>query len=144
MSKTLRAPLPMLVGALLLVGCSSDGSLLGTPITTGSIQGQPAIDPACVSLTAEIDGLMKEGILEKVEKAAANKYKLKKADLINADRLNKANAEFQSRCALNPAKPAHTTAEAKPAEGAKQNVAAAAHSGDANKGKTQAPAAQSQ
>lgn len=133
MSKTLRAPLPVLVGALLLVGCSSDGSLLGTPITTGSIQGQPAIDPACVSLTAEIDGLMKEGIVEKVEKAAASKYRLTKADLINANRLNKANAEFQSRCALNPTKPGEATANAKPAESGKQNVAAASKPAEASK-----------
>jgi len=132
MSKMLRAPLPVIAGALLLAGCSSDGSLLGTPITTGSIQGQSAIDPACVSLTAEIDGLMKEGIVEKVEKAAANKYRLTKADLINANRLNKANAEFQARCALNPTKRGEATADAKPAENT-QNVAAASKPAEASK-----------
>jgi hypothetical protein len=131
MLKLLRAPTSMLIGAVLLAGCSGDGTFLGSPITTGSIQ--PQIDPACVSLTAEIDGLMKEGIAEKVEKAAANKYRLKKADLAKADRLNKANAEFQNRCALNPAKPASTSAEAKPAEGQKEVAAASAKPAVASK-----------
>ena len=121
MFKTLRGPASLLLGAVLLAGCSGDGALLGSPITTGSIQ--PAIDPACVKLTAEIDGLMKEGVAEKVEKAAANKYRLKKADLVKADRLNKANAEFQNRCALNPTRSAETSAEAKSTEGAGQDGA---------------------
>lgn len=118
------APVSVLLGAVLLAGCSSDGTFLGSPITTGSIQ-QAQIDPACVSLTAEIDGLMKEGVAEKVEKAASSKYRLKKADLAKADRLNKANAEFQDRCALNPAKPAETTVQAGSTEAAGQKVAAA-------------------
>nr|PZN86452.1 MAG: hypothetical protein DIU57_04610 [Pseudomonadota bacterium] len=121
MFTTLRGPASLLLGAVLVAGCSSDGAFLGSPITTGSIQ--PAMDPACVQLTTEIDGLMKEGVAEKVEKAAANKYRLKKADLVKADRLNKANAEFQNRCALNPTRSAGTTAEAKPAEGAGQGGA---------------------
>ena len=130
MLKSLRTPTSVLIGAVLLAGCSGDGTFLGSPMTTGSIQ--PQIDPACVSLTAEIDGLMKEGVPEKVEKAAANKYRLKKADLAKADRLNKANAEFQNRCALNPTKPAGTT-EAKAAEGQKEVAAASAKPADATK-----------
>lgn len=123
MFRMLRVPSSVLVGAVLLAGCSGDGTFLGSPITTGSIQPAQKIDPACVSLTAEIDGLMKEGVAEKVEKAAANKYRLKKADLAKADRLNKANAEFQSRCALNPTVPAETTAEAKPTESSGKEAA---------------------
>mgnify|MGYP002621426134 CR=1 FL=1 len=69
---------------------------------------------------------------QKVEKAAANKYRLTKADLINANRLNKANAEFQARCALNPTKRAEATADAKPAENT-QNVAAASKPAEASK-----------
>ena len=135
MFKTLRGPASLLLGAVLLAGCSGDGALLGSPITTGSIQ--PAIDPACVKLTAEIDGLMKEGVAEKVEKAAANKYRLKKADLVKADRLNKANAEFQNRCALNPTRSAETSAEAKTEgagqDGANGKAAAATKSAEAAK-----------
>lgn len=115
----------MLVGAVLLAGCSSDGSLLGNQLTTGSVPA-PKIDPVCVSLTAQIDGLMKEGVAEKVEKAAAKKYRMKPADFAKADELNKANAEFQNRCAINPTVPTETTAAAAPAQGAQQPVAVAA------------------
>ena len=123
MLKTLGATTSMLIGAVLLAGCSSDGSLLGSQLTTGSVT---KIDPVCVSLTAQIDGLMKEGVAEKVEKAAAKKYKMKPADFAKADQLNKANAEFQNRCAINPTTPAETTAAATPAtEGAQQSVTVA-------------------
>lgn len=125
MLKPLCAPTLVLTGAVLLAGCSADGSLLGDPLTTASIPAQK-IDPVCVSLTAQIDGLMKEGVADKIEKAAAKKYKLKPVDLAKADLLNKANAEFQEKCAINPARPAETTAAANSAEGATQQTAAVA------------------
>ncbi|MCL4767401.1 MAG: hypothetical protein KJZ80_14325 [Hyphomicrobiaceae bacterium] len=115
----------MLIGAVLLAGCSSDGSLLGSQLTTASVPETPKIDPVCVSLTAQIDGLMKEGVAEKIEKAAAKKYKMKAADLVKADQLNKANADFQNRCAINPITPTVTTAAAKPAAAAGQSAAVA-------------------
>ena len=122
MLRALGAPTSLLIGAVLLAGCSSDGSLLGSPLTTASVT---KIDPVCVSLTAQIDGLTKEGVAEKVEKAAAKKYKMKPADLAKADQLNKANAEFQNRCAINPTTPAETTASAPATETAPQPVAVA-------------------
>lgn len=126
MLKPLCAPTSMLIGAVLLAGCSADGNLLlGDPLTTGSVQ-TAKVDPICVSLTAQIDGLMKDGVADKVEKAAAKKYRLKPADLAKADLLNKANAEFQEKCAINPIKPAEAAAAAKPAEGAQQQAAVAA------------------
>ena len=42
--------------------------------------------------------LRKEGIADKIEKAAAKKYKMTQADLSKADQLTKANTEFQFRC----------------------------------------------
>ena len=66
-------------------------------------------DPACVPLTSRIDGLRKEGIADKIEKASAKKYKMTQADLAKADQLTKANAEFQARCSTLPPKP--TTAQ---------------------------------
>lgn len=122
MLKTLGAPTSLLIGAVLLAGCSSDGSLLGSQLTTASVT---KIDPVCVSLTAQIDGLTKEGVAEKVEKAAAKKYKMKPADFAKADQLNKANAEFQNRCAINPTTPAENTAAAPATETAQQPVAVA-------------------
>ncbi|MGE8943003.1 hypothetical protein ACO2I3_13895 [Leptospira interrogans] len=115
-----RAPTPVLVGALLLAGCSSDGALLGG-MTTASIPEQPKVDPVCVTLTTQIEGLRKDGIADKVEKAAAKKYKMKPADLTQADELNKANAEYQARCGLTTT-PATTTAAA-PAPAAPATVA---------------------
>ncbi len=142
MLRTLSAPTALLMGATLLAGCSADGSLLGGQMTTASVT---PIDPVCVSLTAQIDGLMKEGVAEKVEKAAAKKYKMKPADLTKADELNKANAEFQNRCAINPAKPTGTTAaNATPAAGVQQPavaVAAAPAQAAPAQGATATPAA---
>jgi len=43
--------------------------------------------------------LQQEGVAAKVEKAAAKKHKMTAADLNKAAELNKANAEFQSKCA---------------------------------------------
>lgn len=89
--------------ALILGGCANDGSstfggnMFG-PTTTASIPEKPRTDPACFSLTSQIDALKKEGIAEKVEKAAAKKYKMTAADLNKAAQLNRSNAEFQSKC----------------------------------------------
>ena len=58
----------------------------------------PKVDPACIALTSRIEGLRKEGIADKIEKASAKKYKMTQADLGKADQLTKANAEFQARC----------------------------------------------
>lgn len=101
---------PALIGALLLAGCSSDGSLFGADLTTASVPETPKVDPACVTLMTQIEGMRKEGIADKVEKAAVKKYKMTAADLAKADQLNKANAEFQSRCAFTPARSGATTA----------------------------------
>lgn len=91
--------------ALMLGGCANDGSsTLGSNLfsssstTTASIPEKPRTDPACFSLTSQIDTLKKEGIAEKVEKAAAKKYKMTAADLAKAAQLNRANAEFQTKC----------------------------------------------
>jgi outer membrane murein-binding lipoprotein Lpp len=87
--------LPLALTAGVLAGCSSMGDGL---MTTASIPEQPRVDPACVTLTAQIDSLRKDGIADKIEKAAAKKYKMTPLDLAKADQLNKANADFQSRC----------------------------------------------
>ncbi len=103
--------------ALMLGGCANDGSstfgsnLFGaSSTTTASIPEKPRTDPACFSLTSQIDTLKKEGIAEKVEKAAAKKYKMTAADLSKAAQLNRANAEFQTKCST-----LSTTAAASPA-----------------------------
>jgi hypothetical protein len=94
----------LLLSGALLAGCAGDGSDGGL-FTTGAIGSDntavaeaPKADPACVALTSRIEGLRKEGIADKIEKASAKKYKMTQADLTKADQLTKANAEFQARC----------------------------------------------
>jgi hypothetical protein len=106
MASFIRASAQTLVlASLALAGCAGDGSdsFLNTAFTTGALGTQaaapePKVDPACVSLASRIETLRKEGVAEKIEKAAAKKYKMTQADLTKADQLTKANADFQFRC----------------------------------------------
>ena len=131
MSLMLRASSKGLVLAgtltvLALAGCAADGSNI---FTTGAL-GSPdsKVDPECVTLASRIETLRREGIAEKLEKAAANKYKMTHADLVKADQLTKTNAEFQQRCStavpinaqLPPQSAAASTPAAKPAKAPSQ------------------------
>jgi hypothetical protein len=102
----------LLLSGSLLAGCSGDGSDGGL-FTTGALgdtsSAEAKVDPACAALTSRIEGLRKEGIADKIEKASAKKYKMTQADLVKADQLTKANAEFQARCSQVSPKP--TTAQ---------------------------------
>jgi len=124
MSLMLRASSKGLVLAgtltvLALAGCAADGSNI---FTTGAL-GSPdsKVDPECVTLASRIETLRREGIAEKLEKAAANKYKMTHADLVKADQLTKTNAEFQQRC--SPAMPMN--AQLPPSQSAAANAPAA-------------------
>ena len=92
------------LAASLIAGCAQNGTL-----TTGSLNPKvvdekqvAANKQACATLAAQIEGLNKDGISAKIEKAAAKKYKMKSADLAKANELNKANAEFQAKCSSYP------------------------------------------
>jgi hypothetical protein len=119
MSFTTRASSQaLLLASLLLAGCAADGSnlfttgALGTPQQTAASE-EAKVDPVCVSLVTRIETLRKEGVTEKIEKAASTKYKLTKSDLAKADQLTKANAEFQQRCStMTPAQMAAAQAAA--------------------------------
>src|SRR5262245_58029248 len=100
MSSMIRAAAKALalVGvAGVLAGCAGEG---GDLFTTGALgtSAEAKLDPMCVSLASRIEALRKEGIAEKIEKAAAKKYKMTQSDLNKADQLTKANADFQLRC----------------------------------------------
>src|SRR5215470_13176217 len=84
--------------AVALAGCAGDGS--DGLFTTGALgsMAESKVDPMCVTLASRIETLRKEGIAEKIEKAAAKKYKMTQSDLNKADQLTKANADFQLRC----------------------------------------------
>ena len=85
MTFQIRASSAVLLVGVVLAGCAGDGA--DGLFTTGSLSGSqaaaaaPKVDPVCVTLAARIDGLRKEGIAEKIEKAAAKKYKMTAADL---------------------------------------------------------------
>jgi hypothetical protein len=121
MSFTTRASSHMLVLAgLLLAGCAADGTpnffttgALGTSSETAAAP-EPRVDPACVSLVSRIEALRKEGVADKIEKAAAKKYKMTSADLAKADQLTKANADFQLRCSTIMPKPAQAQVSSSP------------------------------
>jgi PBP1b-binding outer membrane lipoprotein LpoB len=85
--------------SLAIAGCANDNS--NGIFSTGSIAPAAAeakVDPACVTLTAQIDSAKRDGIVEKIEKAAVKKYTMTQADLAKADQLNKLNANYQSTC----------------------------------------------
>lgn len=97
----------VLMGTL-LAGCAGDSGMGGGLFQTGAVTqavapapiAAPAsrVDPACVTLSQQIDGLRQAGVATKVENAAAKKYKLTAADIVKADQLNKANADFKAKC----------------------------------------------
>lgn len=85
-----------------VAGCADNQSVLGNSanLTTSAVTPATRVDPACASLSAQIETLRKEGIADKVEKATQKKTKvsLTAAETAKADQLNKANFEFQSKC----------------------------------------------
>jgi hypothetical protein len=107
----------LVLAGVMLAGCAMDGSdgLFTTGSLTGSTQAaaDSKADPACITLASRIESLRKDGIPDKIEKAAAKRYKMTQADLGKADQLTKANAEFQARCSTVAPRP--TAAEAAPA-----------------------------
>jgi len=123
-----------LLSALLVGACSSDG-ILGGPQTTSAIPEKPKVDPACVTLASQIDALRREGVAERVEKAAKGKgstVAVKRESLAKVAELNKANASFQARCGtvtpaavIAPATPPKAVSSAPPAKPTAVSVAPA-------------------
>ncbi len=116
MYATLRVPALVAIASLALAGCSGT-DLFGSSsnsgdVTTSSLAQQTQaqkVDPACGNIALEIDTLRRDGIAEKMEKAAAKKYKMTPADLTKANQLNKANADFQAKCSTLPRSAATST-----------------------------------
>ncbi len=127
-----KAALPVLcIGAL--TACSNNGGLLGSSLTTSSIDAQkvakkPAIDPACVTLVSKIDSLRKDGITDRVAKAGAGKSKtvpVYRTSLARMAELDRANAEYQRRCGtLKPATASVTGTAVPPAVSSATKAAA--------------------
>jgi hypothetical protein len=104
----LRVPAIIAIGSIAMAGCAGSdlfgSNSASSDVTTSSMTQSQAqkVDPACGTLALEIDTLRREGVAEKIEKAAAKKYKMTAADLTKANQLNRANAEFQSKCSTLP------------------------------------------
>lgn len=136
MKSFLSSTMTAMALAVTLAGCSSDGGLLGSSLTTSSVDSAkvaPAIakvDPACLALTAKIDGLRKDGVTERAEKAAAGKtstVSVKRDSLAKLSELDKANFEYQTKCsAPGLAKPMPAPAAAAVVPAAKVSTAAPA------------------
>ena len=103
-------------------GCASDGGIGGNLFTTGAIgDGKPAMeakasaDPVCVTMASQIDGLRKDGSVERLEKAADGKtsvVNVQRAALAKQSQLNKLNADFINKCGPNLPKTAAVVAPA--------------------------------
>lgn len=109
MSVALRASAALIAGASVLAGCADNSLFPNGEFQTGALG--PKVDPVCMSLASQIDGLRREGVADRIEKAAAKKYKMTPADLTKADQLTKANNDFQAKCSTVP-KTASQTASA--------------------------------
>lgn len=108
----------LFAAAALAAGCANDGStaLSTASVAPDKVAAAPRVDPACVTLASQIDTLRKEGAVERLEKAAAGKtasVQVKRTSLAKQAELNKANADFQTKC--GPQMPKAQTAQAAPA-----------------------------
>ncbi len=137
MHKSSATLVSVALGVTLLAGCSSDGGLLGTSLTTQSINTNPSattvaaapkVDPACYSLQQKIDTLRKDGLTERLEKAASGgksaNVSVKRASLAQAAELDKANAEFQAKCSAFGPRPVQAAAQVTPVANSAQVVSA--------------------
>ena len=87
------------VGGVALSGCASSDNALTTSSVTQTKAAK--FDPACVTLTAKIDGLRQEGTMDRLAKVAngkSNSTRVKRSALAKAAELDRANASFQAKC----------------------------------------------
>ena len=117
----------------LLGGCAADTAGITTSAVdpkTGPVTASAKVDPACVTLMSQIDGLRKDGVTERVEKAAKGKsatINVKRASLAKMTELDKANAEFQAKCSTLAPRAAAAQAPAQsPVSGAVSNAVSSA------------------
>lgn len=101
----------------LMGACANDGSMIGSSLTTSSVDATKTaaakVDPACNLLSARIDALRKEGVVERAEKVSTgttSTVSVKRASLAKLAELDKANAEFQAKCSTYVSAPGATTA----------------------------------
>ena len=113
------------LAAGLTCGCA-DGSNLGLSTQSLATDATAAkTDPVCVSLASQINTLKGDGTIDRLEKAGDGKtvkVSVKRSALQKQAELNKAYADFQTRC--GPKVPAQTAAQAQPAAASAQTASA--------------------
>ena len=92
----------IVVAAVMAGGCANSGMDLSTAsVTTDKTATALKTDPACISLASQINALKGDGTIDRLEKAASGKsakVEVKREALQKQAELNKANADFQTRC----------------------------------------------
>ena len=111
-----------LAAALSLAGCASSSNGI-LPTTTSALPNSSALavkkaaekNAMCTALHDRITALRAEGTIGRIEKASTGKTKLvrvKRASLSKVAELDQANAEYQAKCSLSPAKKIKSSAKA--------------------------------
>jgi hypothetical protein len=101
----------VVVTTAMVCGCGNSG----LDFSTSSISSQTAAaktDPVCASLASEITTLKSDGTIDKLQQAAegkTTKVSIKRTALQKQAELNKAYAQFQTRC--GPAIPNQVAAQ---------------------------------
>jgi hypothetical protein len=95
------------IGATLTLGACADNSMFGESALqpTAALPAKPRVDPACQALSTRIETLRRDGVVERAEavsKGKGSSVKVKRASLAQLAELDKANAEFQSKCSTMP------------------------------------------
>ncbi len=116
------------LGMTLALGACASEQLIGGGTTTSALPEKSAsADPACGPLANQIDTLRKDGVADRVAAASQGKtptVNMKRESLAKVAELNKANADFQSKCSTI-ARPASAPAVAQAAPAAVNAKAAA-------------------
>lgn len=123
-----------MLAAGLTCGCADNSGFGLSTQSLGPDKTAAKTDPVCVSLASQINTLKGDGTIERLEKAADGKtvkVSVKRTALQKQAELNKAYADFQTRC--GPKVPAQATAQAQPAAAAAAQTASAQPAADAPK-----------
>ena len=102
----------VIAATALACGCANSGLDLSTASISQQQQAAPKPDPVCASLTNQINSLKADGTIDKLEQAAEGKtakVAIKRTSLQKQAELNKAYAQFQTRC--GPAAPAQAAVQ---------------------------------
>lgn len=127
---TLRSWAPVgvaAISAILSAACANDGTLQTSALTGQKpAETRVAVDPACATLSSQIDTLRADASVASLEKAASGKgssVKVKRDTLAKQTELNRLNVEFQAKC--GPKQPQTAAVTPAPAQASATSAATA-------------------